>query len=156
MMKEPRGLIHGVVRPLSDVRCVCGFVGSDVRVAEKITRRHDDITERGDIIDCSEPILRPLGVVRRFVTVSTEINGRGWCLLRCHFLFPFTVFTHAEYVCFTKGSQSLGGLLEKTEVRGGPGDIWKAINIHNLLVMFAQVEILFVVEEKILRWGGDD
>ena len=32
----------------------------------------------------------------------------------------------------------------------------KPINIHNLLVVFAQMKILFVVEEKVLRWGGDD
>ena len=29
----------------------------------------------------------------------------------------------------------------------------KPIIIHNLLVVFAQVEILFVIEEKVLRWG---
>lgn len=33
----------------------------------------------------------------------------------------------------------------------------QSINIHDLLVVLAEVEVLFVVEEKVLRWGsGDD
>ena len=32
----------------------------------------------------------------------------------------------------------------------------ESIDIHNLLVVLAEVEILFIVEEKVLRWGGDD
>ena len=32
----------------------------------------------------------------------------------------------------------------------------KTIGIHNLLVVFAQVKTLLVVEEKVLRWDGDD
>ena len=66
------------------------------------------------------------------------------------------MFTHAEYVCFTKGSQSFGGLLKETEMSGSRGIDGKTINIHDLLVVFAQVKILFVVEEKVLRWDGDD
>ena len=29
----------------------------------------------------------------------------------------------------------------------------QSINIHDLLVVLAEVEVLFVVEEEILRWG---
>ena len=58
---------HGVVCSLSVVRLgVHGLVGSNVRVAEKIAGRDDDVTERGDSVNGSQAILRPLGVVRRF------------------------------------------------------------------------------------------
>lgn len=75
-MREPQGLIQGIVRPLNAVRDVDGFVGPDVRVAEEIARGNDDVTERGAVINRSEPIFRSLGVVRRFVTVSMEILSR--------------------------------------------------------------------------------
>ena len=93
------GLVHGSVRPLSVVRLrVDRLIGSDVRVAEKISRRDHDVAERGDVVNGSEVILRPLGVVRRFRAVSDgkreKEGGRG--SLRCHFLFPFSVLTQAE------------------------------------------------------------
>ena len=70
--------MHGVVRPLSIVGLrVDGFVGSNVRVAEKIAGGHDDVAERGDPVDGSQAILRPLGVVSRFGTVSDEKRGEG-------------------------------------------------------------------------------
>jgi hypothetical protein len=57
---------------LSVERYVDRFVGPDVRVTEKIARRDHDIAEDGVVIDGSESIFRPLGIVRRFVTVSME------------------------------------------------------------------------------------
>ena len=71
-MGKPLGLMDGVVRPLSAVRYVDRFVGPDVRVAEEIGGRDHDVTEHGDVVNGSEPNLRSLGVVRRFVTVSGE------------------------------------------------------------------------------------
>ena len=66
-------MMHGIVRPLRVVGDVDRFVRPDVRVTEKIAGRDYDVTERGDAFNGSEPILRSLGVVRRFVTVSMEI-----------------------------------------------------------------------------------
>jgi len=71
-MRGPRGLIHGVVRPLSVVRLrVNGLVGSDVRVAEKITGGYHDVTESRNVVNGFEAILRSLSVVRRFAAVSS-------------------------------------------------------------------------------------
>ena len=73
-MRGPWGRIHRAERLLGVVRLrVDRLVGSDVRVAEKITGGDYDITERGDVVNGSEAILRSLGVVRRFGTVR---NGR--------------------------------------------------------------------------------
>ena len=118
-MRGSSGLVDGVVRSVGGVGlCVDGLVGPDVRVAEKIAGRDGDVIERGDIVNSSQVILRSLSEIRRFATVSgakrREDERR---LLRCHFRFPFSVLTHAEYVCFTNGSQSLGGLLQETEMR---------------------------------------
>ena len=98
-MRGPWDLVHGAERPLSVVRLgINRLIRSDVRVAEKIAGGHDDVTERGHVVNGSEAILRSLGVVRRFETVSDGRRGKGGggCLLRCHFLFPFSVLTHAE------------------------------------------------------------
>lgn len=65
-MKVSRSLMHVIVRPLSVWRCLDGFIRPDIRVAEEVTRRDDDITEDGDVVDGSEAILRSLGEVRRF------------------------------------------------------------------------------------------
>lgn len=75
-MREPWGLMHGVVRSMSAVGRVDRFAGPDVGVAEKIARRDHDVTEAGDVVNGSELILRSLGVIRRFVMVSKEI-GEG-------------------------------------------------------------------------------
>jgi len=32
----------------------------------------------------------------------------------------------------------------------------ESIDIHDLLVVLTEVEVLFIVEEKVLRWDGDD
>jgi len=122
-MRWSWSLINGVVWPLGAVGLHVGrFVGSNVRVAKEITRRHVDVTEHGNVVNSSQAIFRPLGVVRRFATVNNgRQGGEQMRVLRCHFLLPFSVLTHAEYVCFTKGSQSFGGLLEKTEMRAGRG-----------------------------------
>lgn len=73
MMREHQGLMHGVICPLV-VRHVDRFVGPNIRITDKICRRDRDASELRDVINCSEPILRPLGVVGRFVMVSTEIE----------------------------------------------------------------------------------
>lgn len=73
-MRESRGLI--VVCPLGVVRVgIDGLVGSDVGVAEEVAKGDDDVTERGDVVNGSEAVLRPLGIVRRFGQVS---DGEGW------------------------------------------------------------------------------
>ena len=98
-MKGPWGLIQGVVCPLGVVWLgINRFVRSDVRVAEKISGRDHDVAECRDVIDGSEVILRSLCVVRGFTTVSDGKRERadGRRLLRCHFLFPFSVLTQAE------------------------------------------------------------
>jgi hypothetical protein len=69
--------MQGVVRPLSVVWHLDGFVGSNVRIAQKIAGRHDNVTERRDVVNGSKAVLRSLGVVRRFVTVSMERTERG-------------------------------------------------------------------------------
>lgn len=72
-MRGHWGLIYRAVHPLSVVRLgVNRLIGSDVRVAEKVAGRDDDVAERGYIVNGSEAILRSLGVVRRFGTVSDE------------------------------------------------------------------------------------
>jgi hypothetical protein len=56
-----------------------------------------------------------------------------------------------------KDPNPLAGCWKKTEMRGeGRGADGESINIHDLLVVLAEVEVLFVVEEKVLRWGGGD
>lgn len=53
-MEGSWGLIRGIVCPLSVVGFrVHGLVGSDVRVAEKISGRYNDIKQRGDLVDGS-------------------------------------------------------------------------------------------------------
>ena len=119
-MRGPRGLIRGVVYPLGVVGFrVYGLVGSDVRIAEKVARGDDDVTEGRDIVNGPQVVLRSLGVVRRFAKGKRRRTRRGakGRSLRCHFLLPFSVLTHAEYVCFTKGSQSFGGLLGREKER---------------------------------------
>lgn len=97
-MRGPWGRIHGAERLLGTVGVrIDRLIGSDVRVAEKIAGGDYDITERGDVVNGSEAILRSLGVVRRFGTVRNGGRGAGRRgLLRCHFLFPFSVLTQAE------------------------------------------------------------
>lgn len=69
-MKGPWDLVHGAERPLSVVRLgIHRLVRSDVCVAEKIAGGHDDVAERGHVVNGPEAILRSLGVVRRFGTV---------------------------------------------------------------------------------------
>lgn len=51
---------------------VDGSVGPDVRVAEKIAGRNDNITERWDVVNSSKTVLRSLGVVCRFFAMSME------------------------------------------------------------------------------------
>lgn len=65
MVKRPRDLAHRVARSLRAVGSVERSVGPDVRIAEKIAGGHRNVTERGDVVNCSKAILRPLGVVRR-------------------------------------------------------------------------------------------
>jgi hypothetical protein len=70
-MRGSSGLVDGVVRSVGGVGlCVDGLVGPDVRVAEKIAGRDGDVMERGDIVNSSQVILRSLGEIRRFATVS--------------------------------------------------------------------------------------
>lgn len=54
---------------------VDGPVGPDVRVADKIAGRNDDITERWDVVNGSKTVLRSLGVVRREVPFSVSVLG---------------------------------------------------------------------------------
>jgi len=96
MTRVRRGVMHGIVHPLTVVLRVDRFIGSDVRVAEKIAGGDRDVTKCGDIINGSEAIFRPLGVICRFAAVSNGVNRWEGHLLRCHFRFPFSVFTHAE------------------------------------------------------------
>ena len=73
-MRGPWDLIHGAEGPLSVVRFgVKRLIRPDVRVAEKIAGGDYDVTERGHVVNGSKAILRSLGVVRRFATVS---NGK--------------------------------------------------------------------------------
>ena len=70
-MRGSWGLIDGVVGPLGVVRvCIDGLVGSDIGVAEKVAMGDYDVTERGHVVNGSEAVLRPLGIVRRFGRVS--------------------------------------------------------------------------------------
>jgi hypothetical protein len=45
--------MDGIVLSLGIVGNFDGLVGSDVRIAEKIAGRHDDVTEDGDVVDGS-------------------------------------------------------------------------------------------------------
>lgn len=118
-MKGSRYLMQGIVWPLGVMGCVDGPVGPDVRVAEKIAGRNDDITERWDVVNGSKTVLRSLGVVRREMPFSVSVLGvypSGVCL-------------------FHEGVPILG-------------------RANDPLVMFAQMKILFVVEEEVVSESG--
>jgi len=119
-MWRPWALIHGVVWPLSVVGLsVNRLVGSNVCVAEEIAGWNDDATERGEVIDGSEAILRSLGVVRRQVPLSIAA-------LR---VYP----------------RRVGLLHERIPILRRADD---------LLVVLAEVEVLFVVEEEVVSESG--
>ena len=157
-MRGPWDLVHGAERSLGVVRLgVNRLIGSDVRVAEKIAGGDYDVTERGDVVNGSEAILRSLGVVRRFATVS---NGERERRREMRTQVPLSVAILGVDPCrvglLHEGIPIFRGAAGKDGDEGGSRVRWKSINVHDLLVVLAEVEVLFVVEEKVLRWGKDD